>query len=68
MRESRISFHLRTCGADLVVGDVLLALVEVAAALRVGEVAPGLRAAPGVRVGRGLLLVVNKSEQTADLK
>ena len=37
--------------------DVVLALVEVAAAVRVGEVAPGLWAGPGVRVRRRLHLV-----------
>ena len=38
------------------VGDVVLALVEIAATVRVGEVAPGLWAGPGVRVRRGLHL------------
>ena len=47
-----------TCGALLVVGDVVLALVEEAAAVWVGEVTPGLWAAPGVRVRRGLHLRV----------
>merc|ERR1712117_289029 len=46
------------CGTSLVVGDVVLALVEIAAAVRVGEVAPGLWAGPGVRVRRGLHLAV----------